>query len=90
MLVTGAEPKNPVKNLVIIIVCTSLAVAVAKEKMAARKYGGKTAVLRPYSSDRGAQISGPNPRPNKSNEVPSVATSFEMPNSSLICAWPVE
>jgi hypothetical protein len=47
VLVTGAEPKKPVKNLVIIIVCTSFAVAVANEKIAARKYGGRTAVLRP-------------------------------------------
>lgn len=47
VLVTGAEPKNPVKNRVIIIVWTSFAVAVANEKIAARKYGGSTADLRP-------------------------------------------
>jgi hypothetical protein len=47
VLVTGAEPKKPVKNRVIMMVCTSFAVAVAKEKTAARKYGGNTADLRP-------------------------------------------
>src|SRR3954463_7002370 len=82
VFVTGAEPKKPVKNRVIIIVCKSFAVAVPNEKTAARKYGASTAGLRPNTSDRGAQIKGPNPSPNRSNDVPSVETSLETPNSS--------
>jgi hypothetical protein len=47
VFVTGAEPKKPVKNRVSITVCKSFAVAVPKEKIAAMKYGVRTAGLRP-------------------------------------------
>jgi len=48
VFVTGAEPNNPAKNLVIRMVEMSFAVAVPKEKQAAMKYGTKTAGLLPY------------------------------------------
>lgn len=90
VLVTGAEPKKPVKNRVSMMVCRSLAVAVPKDMTAAMKYGARTAGLRPKTSDKGAQTSGPRPSPNSSNDVPRVDTSNETPNSSPTCFWPVE
>ena len=63
VFVTGTHSKKPAKNLVIIIVWMSFAVAVPKEKTAARKYGIKTAGLRPKISVNGAQNKGANPNP---------------------------
>lgn len=62
ILTMGADEKNPLKNRVIMMVCTSLATAVPKAKMAPRKKGGKTAMRRPYNSLTGAQSSGPMPK----------------------------
>lgn len=50
VFVTGAEPNNPAKNLVMRIVWISFAVAVPKEKQAAIKYGMITAGFLPYLS----------------------------------------
>ncbi len=48
VLVTGADPNKPAKNLVIRIVWISFAVAHPKEKQAAMKYGTNTAGFLPY------------------------------------------
>ena len=44
---TGAEPKKPVKNLVIRIVWISFAAPVPNEKTAAAKHGPRTVHFRP-------------------------------------------
>lgn len=48
VLVTGADPNKPAKNLVMRMVWMSFAVAVPNEKHAAIKYGIKTAGFLPY------------------------------------------
>ena len=58
----GAEAKNAAKNLVIMIVWISFAVAVPKVKTAPMKNEGRAASLRPYTSLIGAQRRGPRPR----------------------------
>lgn len=59
--VMGAEPKNPVKNRVTRRVAIFGAAPLTKEKMADVMKGNKTGHLRPYTSDSGAHIKGPNP-----------------------------
>ncbi|KAL8744412.1 MAG: hypothetical protein Q9190_003344 [Brigantiaea leucoxantha] len=63
LFVKGAEPKKPAKNLVMMTVWMSLAVAVPKENTAERKYGSSVADFRPNHSEQGAQSSGPTPSP---------------------------
>lgn len=59
--VIGADPKKPVKKRVIRTVCRSLAVAVPKDMIIETANGSRTGHFRPYTSDSGAQSSGPKP-----------------------------
>jgi hypothetical protein len=59
----GADPKNPAKNLDIIIVCTSLDTATAKLNIARKKVETTIGSLRPFSSESGAQNIGPKANP---------------------------
>ena len=61
VLTRAPDAKNAAKNLVIMIVWISFAVAVPRVKQAPIKKGGITAALRPYNSLRGAHRSGPIP-----------------------------
>lgn len=45
--------------------------------------------LRPYTSDRGAQISGPRANPNTKSDKPSVATSADTPKRCMTPSMPL-
>ena len=90
VLVTGAEAKKAPKKRVIMMVCRSLAVAVAKLKQAATNMGASTATLRPKTSLSGAHSSGPMPKPNRNSVVPRVAVWVPTPYSRATASVPAE
>ena len=45
--------------------------------------------LRPYTSDRGAQISGPSAKPNTNSDKPSVATSADTSKRCMTPSMPL-
>ena len=98
MMARGAEPNVPAKKRASIMVSTLVATATGIWKMAKTKKAMKRGGLRPYSSERGPQMTGPTAKPCYWSEhdegidygshartkrlVPRVMTSIDTPNSS--------
>jgi hypothetical protein len=61
---SGADPKNPAKNLHNITVCKSFDAATAKLNTIKPKLEITIGSLRPCNSDKGAHRIGPNAKPN--------------------------